>query len=159
MKAQIPTAEMISIIRSQSMGVLAVVSEGNPHCGLMAYVTHEAADRLYFATLRNTAKFRAVLDYPRISFLIDTRTQQPMERSRIQSLTLSGLCRPIADSDECKSILDRLKAAHPHLAELLAQPDIAVLEFEIHSLQLQKGPLDQVRVQLKDSVHLSQQEM
>jgi len=158
MNAQMPTGEMISVIRSQSMGVLAVVSKGNPHCGLMAYVTDETAGRLYFATLQNTAKYRAVLEHPTISFLIDTREQKPAERSRILSLTLSGLCRPVADAVRCKTILTRLQAEHGHLSEMLAQPDVAVLEFEIHSLQLQKGPLEQVRVQLKEPLRPLQQE-
>lgn len=158
MNAQMPTAEMISVIRSQSMGVLAVVSEGNPHCGLMAYVPDETAARLYFATLRNTAKYRAVLEHPTISFLIDTRDQEPAEHSRILSLTLSGLCRPVADAVRCKTILTRLQAAHGHLSEMLAQPDVAVLEFEIYSLQLQKGPLEQVRVQMKEPSRPLQQE-
>jgi len=140
------------------MGVLAVVSEGNPHCGLMAYVADETATRLYFATLRNTAKYRAVLKHPTISFLIDTRDRKPAERSRILSLTLSGLCRPVADAFRCKTILNELQTAHGHLTDMLIQPDVAVLEFEIHSLQLQKGPLEQVRVQLKESLRPLQKE-
>lgn len=150
MNDQMPTAEMISVIRSQSMGVLAVVSEGNPHCGLMAYVTDETVGRLYFATLPHTAKYRAVLEHPTISFLIDTRDQKPEERSRILSLTLSGLCKPVADERCRRTILNQLQAEHGHLGDMLVQSDVAVLEFEIHSLQLQKGPLEQVRVQLKE---------
>ncbi len=150
MEDQMPTAEMISVIRNQSMGVLAVVVEGNPHCGLMAYVCDDATDRLYFATLRNTTKYRAVLEHPRISFLIDTRNVHPLERSRIQALTLSGLCRPITDANRCRTILDRLKAVHGHLWDMLAQPDVTALEFEIDSFQLQKGPLEQIRVHLKE---------
>lgn len=158
MKDQMPTAEMIFMIRNQSMGVLAVVVSGNPHCGLMAYVCDDGADRLYFATLRNTTKYRAILEHPRISFLIDTRNVPPVDPSRIQALTLSGLCRPITDAIRCRTILDRLKAVHGHLSDMLAQPDVTVLEFEIHSLQLQKGPLEQIRVHLKEPLQRSQEE-
>lgn len=136
---------MKSLIRSQSMGVLAVVSDGKPHCALMAYVCDEAAERLFFVTLKNTAKYQAILKNEVVGFLIDTRSEGRRDRSRIQALTLSGACRPIMDIDLAGMIRDRILERHPHLADLIAQPEAAVLEYSIRCLQLQDGPLRQTK--------------
>ncbi|WP_028325291.1 pyridoxamine 5'-phosphate oxidase family protein [Desulfatirhabdium butyrativorans] len=136
---------MKSLIRSQSMGVLAVLSEGRPHCALMAYVCDESAERLFFVTLKNTAKYRAILRHETVGFLIDTRCEGLGDRSRIQALTLSGVCRPIMDAGLARAIRGRILENHPHLTDLIADPEAAVLEYSIHCLQLQDGPLRQFK--------------
>lgn len=136
---------MKSLIRSQSMGVLAVVSDGSPHCALMAYVCDATAERLFFVTLKNTAKYQAILKHETVGFLIDTRGDGLGDRSRIQALTLSGVCRPIMDAGLAGAIRGRILESHPHLADLIAHPEAAVLEYRIQYLQLQNGPLRQFK--------------
>lgn len=136
---------MKSLIRSQSMGVLAVVSEGRPHCALMAYVCDATAEHLFFVTLKDTAKYQAIRENESVSFLIDTRCEGLGDRSRIQALTLSGVCRPVEDADRAASILARISSTHPHLADLIAHPDVAVMAFSIRLLQLQNGPMQQYK--------------
>lgn len=143
---------MKSLIRSQSMGVLAVVSEGRPHCALMAYVCDEKAERLFFVTLKNTAKYQAILNNEVVSFLIDTRSEGLEKRSRIQALTLSGVCRPMMDAGLAGEIRGRILESHPHLADLIAHPEAVVLEFSIHYLQLQDGALRQFKSHVDGAV-------
>lgn len=143
---------MKSLIRSQSMGVLAVVSNGSPHCALMAYVCDESAERLFFVTLKHTAKYQAILEHETVGFLIDTRSEGLGDRSRIQALTLSGVCRPLMDAALAEVIRGRILEAHPHLADLIAHPEAAVLAYSIHYLQLQDGPLRQFKSRFDGAV-------
>jgi nitroimidazol reductase NimA-like FMN-containing flavoprotein (pyridoxamine 5'-phosphate oxidase superfamily) len=134
---------MQTLLQENSMGVLATSSRNIPHCSLMAYITADHGDRLIFATRKETRKYLSIQENPYVSFLVDTRLSHPEDRSAVQALTVSGMCHAIADPQEHSRFLALIAEKHPHLSGIVNDPETAVLEMRISSLQLMDGPVNQ----------------
>lgn len=143
--------QMKAILKANAMGVLATSSDTVPHCSLMAYITNDEGDRLFFVTLKETRKYRTIRQNPCVSFLVDTRMSHK-DRQAIQALTVSGKCAPVTDMNTASRLLVEMAQQHPHLNEIMHHPDVAVLEFRIESMQLLKGPVEQHVQQLNPSI-------
>jgi nitroimidazol reductase NimA-like FMN-containing flavoprotein (pyridoxamine 5'-phosphate oxidase superfamily) len=65
--------KMKALVKRKDICVLATVSENNPHCSLMAYVTDNDCREIYMVTNRQSTKFRNLSANPLVSLLIDTR--------------------------------------------------------------------------------------
>ena len=127
-----------ALLMRKSSCVLATTDGNTPHCSLMAYITSEAADRLYLVTPMNTKKYRNIKDHPDVSLLIDTRGEQVRENT--QALTVAGTCH-VLDADE---EIDRIKAAfnrqHPHLRDFIRKRGVAFVCVEFDSFLFVEGP-------------------
>ena len=130
--------KMKSLLRRKSSCVLATTDGDMPHCSLMAYITSEAADRLYLVTPRDTKKYRNIKHHQCVSLLIDTRDEQA--RRNTQALTLTGTCYILEDDVE----ISRVKAAflhhHPHLQEFIRKKGVAFLCVEPDAFLFLDGP-------------------
>jgi nitroimidazol reductase NimA-like FMN-containing flavoprotein (pyridoxamine 5'-phosphate oxidase superfamily) len=108
----------------------------------MGYVSDEAAEILYMVTLKDSQKYRNVLDNPRVSLLVDTRQEIPVVgRSGVKALTVHGTCRTLP-AGEGGLILRELASRHPHLEPLTGHPDAVVLEVKVDGLLLLEGVAD-----------------
>lgn len=139
-------ADMQKLIREKNVCVLATVSDGKPYCSLMAYAADEEGREIYMATLRDTRKFRNLLENAAVSILIDSREATP--RTEAQALTAEGACRPIEDPIRQAAAHARLLAANPHLETLLNDPRCALVCVRITSLLLLKGLTEAYRAEL-----------
>lgn len=145
--------QMKVILKTHSMGVLATSIGNIPHCSLMAYITNADGDRLFFVTLKQTRKYRAICDNSSVSFLVDTRMSH-QDRHEIQALTVSGKCTLVADLNDASPLLAEMAEQHPHLIEIVHHPDVAILECRIESMQLLNGPVEQHIHQVGSSTDL-----
>lgn len=130
-------AEMLELLRSHDLCVLATSRDDRPYCSLMAYAVDEQGIELYLATLRSTRKFAHLAANPAVSLMIDTRGETV--RPQVRALTVEGECRPITDRAEEEAVRARLLARHPHLRALLADGDCALLRVRLQGLLLLKG--------------------
>jgi nitroimidazol reductase NimA-like FMN-containing flavoprotein (pyridoxamine 5'-phosphate oxidase superfamily) len=138
--------EMKALLRQRTMCVLATVSEGRPHCSLMAYAADADGSEVYLSTLRSTRKFRNIAANPAVSLLVDTREEVP--RGTARALTIEGTCRTLPPGPEREHARDRLRAAHPHLERLLNDPEVEILAVRISSFLLLKGLTEAYRAEL-----------
>jgi len=133
---------MRSLLKEGDMCVLATCSENRPHCSLMGYVTDEAGETVYMVTLKDSQKYRNVLDNPQVSLLVDTRLEIPVVgRKGVKALTVNGSCHPM-DAQAGRPILQRLAARHPHLQAITGSPNAAVLEVRVEGFLLLDGVSD-----------------
>ena len=130
--------KMKRMVGERDTCVLATVSEGTPHCSLMAYVSDADCREIYMVTHRETKKYQNLVNNPLVSLLIDTR-EGPSEDSETVALTVDGLCRPIKDEAKRTSVTAMLLDRHPHLRVFLDQPNAALLSVEITSFLLLDG--------------------
>ena len=130
--------EMKRLVSERGICVLATVSEGKPHCSLMAYVSDAECREIYMVTHRDTKKYRNLVNNPLVSLLIDTR-EGPTRDSETVALTVDGLCRPIKAEAKKASVAAMLLDRHPHLKVFLDQPHAALLSIEITSFLLLDG--------------------
>ena len=129
--------EMKMFAQSKNICVLATVSEGKPHCSLMAYATNRNCEKIYMATSRNTRKFANILANPHVSILIDSREIKP--RSQAKALTVEGTCSIIAEKETKAKAEKILSEKLPHLHEILDKPDAEILSVRVESFLLLEG--------------------
>jgi nitroimidazol reductase NimA-like FMN-containing flavoprotein (pyridoxamine 5'-phosphate oxidase superfamily) len=131
---------MKSLLKENSMCVLATSFENKPHCSLMAYVTDEDdVSTLFMVTLRSSRKFRNLSLNPHVSLLVDTRADSKGGGDNILALTVSGVCSALANRADKDLILGRIVGAHPHLQDLAYHPDAEVISVRVETLLLLEG--------------------
>lgn len=135
--------KMKRLLREQNMCVLATCSDNEPHCSLMAYVTDDPVSTVYMVTLKESRKFRNLMENPQASLLVDTRVgSDPLERAGIQALTVYGSFQALKSKLEREQVMRRLAQVHPHLEKLLVHPDVEPFGIRVQGLLLLDGVLD-----------------
>jgi nitroimidazol reductase NimA-like FMN-containing flavoprotein (pyridoxamine 5'-phosphate oxidase superfamily) len=133
---------MKNLLKTGDMCVLATCAENRPHCSLMAYITDETGETVYMVTLKDSQKFRNVMDNPEVSFLVDTRQDIPvLGRKGVKALTVHGTCRSLS-AGEGRPFLAELAGRHPHLEPLVLDPRATILEVKIKGFLLLDGVSD-----------------
>ncbi len=125
---------------SKDICVLATVSEGKPHCSLMAYSVDRSCEEIYMVTSRNTRKFENILANPNVSILIDSREIKP--RSKAQALTVEGTCKKITETEKKVKVRKILSEKHSHLYKILDNPDAEILSVRVKSFLFLDGLTD-----------------
>ena len=148
--------EMIEVLRSQDMCVLATVSENTPHCSLMAYITDKHCRKIYMITHRDTKKYTNLQANPSVSLLIDTRlSKRDLPREKVQALNANGIFALVESQSEIDELRDLFIQTHPHLREFAMHQNAALFAVELQSLQLLNGATDASSVILDESSPLN----
>ena len=135
--------KMKALVKRKDICVLATVSENNPHCSLMAYVTDNDCREIYMVTNRQSTKFRNLSANPSVSLLIDTREEHTgMQRPDAQALTVSGVYQEIQDETKKTRIRSKLLEKHPHIKNLMDMPDAEIFCVKVTSFLLLDGVLE-----------------
>lgn len=138
-----------AFLKEKDMCVLATTREGRPHCSLMAYVADEEAEWIYMVTHRATTKYANVLANEQVSLLVDNRCERlPLDRSKIQALTVHGTFQILEDAVKKKRILDQLRVRHPHMQEFLDHPEAEILSVRASSFLFLDGVTDSHHITL-----------
>lgn len=126
------------LLRTENLGVLATVGEGQPLCSLMTFAATEDMRRIIFATRRDTAKFRNLLENPRVSMLIDSRVRAGEDFTRTVAITITGEATETAGRlrDELAHVL---LEKHPHLRDFVSAGESAVVAVEVERCYLVSG--------------------
>jgi len=132
-------AAIRQLLANASLGVLATAGPEGPLTSLMAFAV-ESPSRLVMATLPDTRKWRNMLGDPRISLLIDDR-ETARDRGSVRALTLAGRHEPGTEAQR-QAGFHVLGRRHPHLAGLLARPEIALIRLQVASYLLLTGPTE-----------------
>jgi nitroimidazol reductase NimA-like FMN-containing flavoprotein (pyridoxamine 5'-phosphate oxidase superfamily) len=140
---------MKRLVKDGDICVLATVSEGKPHCSLMAYVSDEDCREIYMVTQRETTKFRNLSENPSVSLLIDTREEhQGKKRPEAMALTVDGVFQHIEDEVKKRYVRTMLLERHPHLKIFLDHPHAELICIRISSFLLLDGIEDSHFVEL-----------
>ena len=135
--------KMKALVKRKDICVLATVSENNPYCSLMAYVTDNDCREIYMVTNRQSTKFRNLSANPSVSLLIDTREEHTgMQRPDAQALTVSGVYQEIQDETKKTRIRSKLLEKHPHIKNLMDMPDAEIFCVKVTSFLLLDGVLE-----------------
>jgi general stress protein 26 len=141
--------KMKTLLRRNSMAVLATCTENKPYCSLMTYVTDEQALTLYTATLKTSRKYKNILENPHVSLLVDSRMDDLGDAESIKALTIGGICFTVKDKAVKGSILTRILEHNPHLHPLLSHPDVEVIAVQVESFLLLDGPMESSFVEIR----------
>jgi nitroimidazol reductase NimA-like FMN-containing flavoprotein (pyridoxamine 5'-phosphate oxidase superfamily) len=135
--------KMKDLVKKNDLCVLATVSEGQPHCSLMSYLSDDEGNEMYMISHKKTRKYINLTENPIVSLLIDTREEGRGEnRNKIKALTIKGEFQIISDHRRKDSIRARFLKQHPHLTDFLNDPGADIFSIRIKSFQLLDGVTD-----------------
>lgn len=138
-----------TFFETQTTGVLATEQGRQPYANLVAYSYSDDLKRLVFATPVNTTKYNNLADNPRVSMIMDSRKNDPLDFTGSMAVTAVGVARELM-GEERVSLMLRHSKRLPGLSDFLDSVNIALFEIEVHTYVIVKG-LDDVSIyMLKD---------
>lgn len=120
---------------SQPLAVLATQGDGQPYTNLVAFTSSIDLQSLFFATTQSTRKFANLSSEPRVSMLIDNRTNDPSDFSWAKAVTATGTAEKI-DKEKEVDIVEAYLEKHSHLKEFLASPSCALIRIKVEEYYL-----------------------
>ena len=120
------------LLLSQYFAVLSSVqSDGSPYSNIIGFAATDDLKHLVFATPRNTRKFDNLVGEPRVSLLVDNRSNSKGDIHDAAAVTILGAVREIDRVND--SVYFELYAErHPHLADFLGADDTAVVAVSVN---------------------------
>ena len=120
---------------SQSLAVLATQGDGQPYTNLVAFAVSRNLQSLFFATTQSTRKFANLSAEPRVSMLVDNRTNNPSDFRLAKAVTAAGSAAKI-DKEKEVEIVETYLSKHPHLKDFLASPSCALIRIKVDTYYL-----------------------
>jgi heme iron utilization protein len=127
--------EMSSLLRSQTLSVLATHRRGQPHVSLVAFAATTDSRELIFATTRTSRKFVNLQADPRAALLIDSRTHQESDFHLGQALSATGTVIELSGPEK-NSRLQLFLIKQPHLREFVQSPSCALMSMHVQVYNL-----------------------
>lgn len=113
------------ILDTQRFAVLSSVSDAQPYSNLVAFAASDDLQYFVFITDRNTRKFKNIVENPRGSLLVDSRTNQPADINSASAITVLGSASE--NHHKNQDLLSRYLAKHSHLNQFANKPDNALI--------------------------------
>lgn len=133
------------MLLDNSLCVLCTVSGNLPYSSLMTYVLSDDLKTMYMVTVRESRKYRNLLENPKVSLLIDNRQKWVASSGEVvSSLTIEGVLKPL-EPIETTLIRAKLVEGHGELKEIVGNPDCVIFGVELKTFLLLSGPVDAVQ--------------
>jgi len=126
---------LIEICRNQPLAVLATAAVCTPYANLVAIAFAPDLHYLFFATSRATRKWHNLSSNPRVSLLLDNRSNQVADFSEAAAATILGTAKELTGPARKQGRYLYL-AKHPHLTDFLTAPDCALFKVTIAQIYL-----------------------
>ena len=127
-------AEMREIVQnllsSQRLAVLATQMSGQPYTNLIAFAASEDLKEILFATTRATRKFANLTAEPRVSLLMDDRSNEEADFGQAAAVTVMGTAAEVLNLDREARLPLYLKK-HPYLEEFVTAPTCALIRVKV----------------------------
>jgi nitroimidazol reductase NimA-like FMN-containing flavoprotein (pyridoxamine 5'-phosphate oxidase superfamily) len=81
------------LLDSQLLAVLSTIASGRPYSNLIAFAAAQHMREIIFATSRATRKFANLTAEPRVSLLIDDRSNRETDFGEAAAVTVLGAAR------------------------------------------------------------------
>ena len=139
--------ELKELLKSQPLAVLATQKGDQPYTNLVAFNASEDLKFLFFATIRSTRKYANISADPKISMLIDNRSNQISDFRVAMAATATGEAEEV-DLCKEKSLLDAYLLKHPDLEEFVTSPTCAFLRVRVKTYVLVTGLQDVTEIHM-----------
>ena len=123
--------EIKKLLENQRLGVLSTISDNKPYPNLVAFVAPEDLKYIIFATLKDTQKYKNIINNPEISILIDNRENKSLNFNEILIVTAFGKAEIMENDDFKKIYLEK----HPYLSDFLKTSGCSLIKMEVEKYQ------------------------
>ena len=108
------------LISEQFFFILCTQGEGQPYGSLIAYAFQDNLKKFFFATSKNTRKYKLLSKCPKVAIVIDGRCKNQNEFLKIDVLTATGNAIQLAKTEkDFKKDISLLINRHPYLNKFL----------------------------------------
>lgn len=130
MTEEVIRKQITDLLGSQLLAALSTQRQGQPYSSLIAFAHTDNLATLIFATPRPTRKFTNLVSEPRVSLLVDSRSNNEEDFHAASAVTILGEVSEIAGSreEEYKSLY---LTRHPYLENFINSPTTALLKIEV----------------------------
>lgn len=118
------------LFSSQRLAVLSTQAEKEPYGNLVAFAVSEDLKNIFFATFRKTRKFTNIISNPRVSLVMDNRSNRPSDFQDTVVVTALGRAEEMEESEKGK-MLEFFLLRHPDLRAFATPPDCALIEVRV----------------------------
>lgn len=118
------------LFTSQKLAVLGTHQEGQPYGSLVAFAATPDLKNLVFATTRATRKFANLQSDPRVSMLLDNRSNRVADFRKAVAATALGRAREVRGKERAR-LSKMYLAKHPHLKEFVGSPSCALVKMRV----------------------------
>ncbi len=119
-----------SLLNTQNLGVLATQGKVYPYCTLISYCPISDLKTILFATMRESRKYRNLIESSSVSLLIDSRMNQINDFKDAEALTVLGIANEI-DGHDYENNLQTFLKRHPYLEEFVTSPNCALIKITV----------------------------
>ena len=121
-----------TLLDSQAQGVLATQHDQQPYTSLMFFAVTSDLRWIVFASYRATQKHANLLANPRVSLLIDNRTNEPVDYHSAVAISAQGTVSE-ADGERRVELMQLYLRKHPELSDFVTAADCVLLQLEVES--------------------------
>jgi nitroimidazol reductase NimA-like FMN-containing flavoprotein (pyridoxamine 5'-phosphate oxidase superfamily) len=121
---------LLELFSSQKLGVLGTHQAGQPYGNLVAFAATPDLKNLLFATTRATRKFANIQADPRVSMVVDNRSNRVADFRKAVAATVLGRAKEVRGKER-KELAKMYLAKHPHLKEFVASPTCALVRIRV----------------------------
>ena len=115
---------------SQKLAVLGTHQEGQPYGSLVAFAATSDLRNLVFATTRATRKVANLRSDPRVSMVLDNRSNRVADFRKAVAATALGRAREVRGKER-ENLAEMYLAKHPHLKEFVGSPTCALVKMRV----------------------------
>ena len=130
-------SEVAELLLSQKLAVLATQSpEGSSYSSLIAFAATDDLQKIVFATPKATRKFTNIKHNPRVSLLIDNRSNNEKDFHDAQAVTVLGTVDSIGPDLPPNELKSLYLSKHPYLEDFIRSPSTAFISISVSSYYL-----------------------
>lgn len=129
--------EIAELLLSQKLAVLASQSfEGSAYASLIAFTATDDLQKIVFATPKATRKFANIKHNPKVSLLIDNRSNNEKDFHDAKAVTVLGTVERIDPETSPRELESLYVSKHPYLEDFLRSPSTAFIIISARSYYL-----------------------
>lgn len=120
--------KIIDITSKQLFGVLATCENNKPYTTIVAFHLSSDLETLYFATPRDTKKFRQLSSNTAVSFFIHNSSNLHEDTSQASGITITGEALELPANN---LLLENFLSKHPQMKGFLSSENTAFISVKI----------------------------
>jgi len=117
---------LLDILLNNNLCVLSTCKNNIPNSSLMQYICDNPCTKIYMLTLKESTKYKNIINNSNVSLLIDTRIRK--NEPQVQAATIYGQASILDDISISKKIIDQLSKKHESLLNLASDKNVCVIE-------------------------------
>jgi len=131
--------EIHELLSSQKLAVLGTQGiDGFAYASLIAFAVTEDLRAIVLATPRATRKFANICNNPRVSLLVDNRSNQEEDFHDAKAVTVMGVAEEIKAEAEGPDLTRLYLKKHPYLEDFMRSPTTAFIRVKVRRCYLVK---------------------